>query len=69
MAMSTPSTPHTPDNQNNARHPRHTPTDAPRSIAIIGAGLAGTGPAPALTLRTAEDVAGLVASFSQKVTA
>lgn len=48
MAMSTPSTPHTPDNQNNARHPRHTPTDAPRSIAIIGAGLAGTGAALAL---------------------
>ncbi|HAJ51388.1 MAG TPA: hypothetical protein DCM55_02025 [Corynebacterium variabile] len=68
MAMSTPSTPHTPDSQNNARHPRHTPTDAPRSIAIIGAGLAGTGAALALA-RTAEDVAGLVASFSQKVTA
>ncbi|WP_334138829.1 FAD-dependent oxidoreductase, partial [Corynebacterium variabile] len=46
--MSTPSTPHTPDNQNNARHPRHTPTAAPRNIAIIGAGLAGTGAALAL---------------------
>lgn len=42
------STPHTPDNKNNAQHPRHTPTDAPRSIAIIGAGLAGTGAALAL---------------------
>jgi len=69
MAMSTPSTPHTPDNQNDTRQSQHTPTDAPRSIAIIGAGLAGTGAALALTLRTAEDVAGLVASFSQKVTA